>query len=92
MRLKKLIELTEELRYFHQATIDGRENEKTALALNIHDELLNQLAVFSLNTPQAAPEFQEQINMVDFVHGAKAKNLGLTRENPMGYLLGESND
>ncbi len=61
-REKKLVKLTEELRHFHQATIDGREKEKTALALNIHDDLLNQLAVFSVNNMQAAPEIQEQID------------------------------
>ena len=63
-REEKLIEVTEELRLFHQATIDVRENERTALALNIHDELLNQLAVFSLNIPQATLEIQEQIDIL----------------------------
>jgi signal transduction histidine kinase len=62
-REKKLIELTEELRIFHQATIDGQEKEKTALALNIHDDLLNQLTVFSMNNPQGTPEIQEQVDI-----------------------------
>jgi len=63
-RKNKLIELTEELRIFHQATIDVIEKERTALALNIHDELLNQLAVFSINNPQAAHGIQEQIDIL----------------------------
>jgi len=61
-RENKLLQQTEELRIFHQTAIDGKENEKTALALNIHDELLNQLAVFSMNNTEIYPKYQKQID------------------------------
>jgi len=63
VREEELKQLSEQLRLFHQASIDLREEEKTALALNIHDDLLSQLAVFSMNSSALEiPEIQDDFD------------------------------
>lgn len=61
--------MTEQLRHFYQASIEYREDENTALALNIHDEILGQLAVMSLDesildNPELDKQFQELTNRI----------------------------
>ncbi len=68
-REEQLTLLTKQLHHFYQASIEYRENENTALALNIHDEILSQLAVMSmddtiLDNPEFDKQFQELTNRI----------------------------
>lgn len=68
-REEKLISLTEQLHHFYQASIEYRENENNALALNIHDEILGQLAVISMevnisDNERFDTQFQELANRI----------------------------
>ncbi len=55
------IEQSERLRALHQANVERHEQERANLARDLHDDVLNQLAVLSLKTDQeeAAPTFEE---------------------------------
>jgi signal transduction histidine kinase len=51
----------ERLRALYQASMDQHEAERTALALELHDEVLNQLAVLSMSVDEQGltPRFQD---------------------------------
>jgi signal transduction histidine kinase len=51
----------ERLRALYQADIDRYEQERLGLALDLHDSILNQLAVLMMNVDDASltPQFQE---------------------------------
>lgn len=50
---------TENLRALYRTHIDAREEERTRLALTLHDEILNELAVLNMYVEEAAPPFHE---------------------------------
>ncbi len=52
---------TERLRTLYQLDIDRREQERLRLALELHDSVLNQLAVLRMNAdvPNLSPNFQQ---------------------------------
>jgi signal transduction histidine kinase len=61
IREKKLKDMSERLRALYQANIDKQEEERTALALNIHDDVLNELSVLSMESISTdSPEFTEK--------------------------------
>jgi signal transduction histidine kinase len=60
LRENKLKELAARLHLLYQANIDREEKERKALALDIHDDILNQLAILSTKPDSIeSPEFQE---------------------------------
>ena len=68
-REEELNLLTEQLHYFYQASIASWEDENNALAMNIHDGILNHLAVMSmedaiLDNPEFDNQFQELTNRI----------------------------
>lgn len=52
------------LRALHQADIDRQEQERTSLALELHDEVLNQLAALGMTVEDSAytPEFERRMH------------------------------
>lgn len=59
-REEKLIEFAERLHSLNQIYLDKQEEERTTLARNIHDDLLNQIAAFSMRTLSTdSDEFDE---------------------------------
>ena len=48
---------TENLHLLFQADIDHREDERSRLALELHDEILNGLAVLAMQLPEPLPTF-----------------------------------
>lgn len=55
----------ERLRMLYHVNIERHENERANLARDLHDEVLNQLAVLSMNVNQrAAPNFQENYQAI----------------------------
>lgn len=51
----------ENLRAMYQANVNRYEEERLALALDLHDSILNQLAVLTMNLdgPEPSPKFQD---------------------------------
>jgi signal transduction histidine kinase len=59
------IEQAERLRALHQANVERHELERTNLARDLHDDVLNQLAVLSMKVDQEiAPDFEEGFQTV----------------------------
>jgi signal transduction histidine kinase len=50
---------TERLRAMYQANVDRYEEERLRLALDLHDSILNQLAVLQMNLDKPSQKFQE---------------------------------
>ena len=50
---------TERLRAMYQANVDRYEEERLSLALDLHDSILNQLAVLQMNLDNPTQKFQE---------------------------------
>ncbi len=50
---------TERLRSMYQANVDRYEEERLHLALELHDSILNQLAVLQMNLDKPSQKFQE---------------------------------
>ena len=50
---------TERLRAMYQANVDRYEEERLHLALDLHDSILNQLAVLQMNLDKPSQKFQE---------------------------------
>jgi len=55
----------ERLRLYYQANIERHEEERTSLARELHDQVLNQLAALSMNTDLVSdPAFSEKYQLV----------------------------
>jgi signal transduction histidine kinase len=50
---------TERLRAMYQANVDRYEEERLRLALDLHDSILNQLAVLQMNLDKPSQKFQD---------------------------------
>ncbi len=56
---------SERLRLYYQANIERHEEERTSLARELHDQVLNQLAALSMNTDLVSdPAFTEKYQLV----------------------------